>query len=402
MKKIHHEMRQLDMKSKREALSDQIARLACRLGAGARLPRALEMCREFNVATHTLNHALREVEAQGLITRRRGAGIFVTESAARLQNHAPIALICRPSLFRMAGHSPIWDVLVEMIQKRAEAMEIHFDCYFSREPGSVPPLSPAVQNAIEERHVGGILGVGLPEEGAFWIMSRGVPVVNLFSRGNVTVNIEEESLVRLGVEALHRRGCRRVALWLSVPPLEDQNQVLASQRRVKNSFDATTKELGLTLFPKLIEDNITLLKAATGTVPLTEEQGFALAQRVFGKPRAQWPDGIVLTEDTTTSGALEAMAEMGIVVGRDVYIASHTNAGSPLLRGKNLDLVEVDPQEIVSAMFAHIERLMSEPPDDWQKEEQVFIPASLHEATPVRAIKSRSRHVAKRDVAQHV
>ena len=397
MKTIHHEMRQLEMKSKREALSDQIARLACRLGAGARLPRVLEMCREFNVATHTLNHALREVEAQGLIRRQRGAGIFVTESAVLLANQAPIALICRPSLFRMAGHSPIWDILAEMIQKRAETAGVHFDCYFSREPGSVPPLSPAVQNAIEEHHIGGVLGVGLPEEGAFWIMSRGVPVVNLFSRGSVTVNLDNVSLVRCGVEALHRRGCQRVALWLSVPPLAEEEQVRDSHQEARRAFRDALKERGLSCVSKLIEDNHIWFDAAPEIVPPNDEQGFAIAQRVFSQPRAQWPDGIVLMDDTITEGVLAAMAEMGVEVGRDVQIASHTNVGSPLLRGHDLDLFEIDPQEIVTVMFEHIERLMQNPPDDWRRENNVFIPAHLRETprTPVSNGISSTRKMRK-------
>lgn len=380
------EMRQLETKSKRDELSDQIAHLACRLGAGARLPRVLEMCREFNVATHTLNHALREVEAQGLITRQRGSGIFVTESAARLEARAPIALICRPSLFRAAGHSPVWDLLMDMIEQRAAATGLHFDCYFSREWGCEPALSKAVEKAIEERHIGGVLGVGLPEAGALWMMSRGVPVVNLFGRGNVTVNLDSESIVRHSVSALVTHGCRKIGLWMPVSgqtaAASMEEQVRYSQQQNKEFFVKALHENGLRCTEKLIEGGIQRLENRDLASHAT--QGFETAQRVFSRPRAQWPDGIVSTDDMMTAGILEALASLQLEVGRDVYVASHANSGSLVLAGNRvLDLVEVDPQDIVAIMFQRIEHLMSKPLDDWKKEEIVLIPARLRPAGEV-------------------
>ena len=72
------------------------------------------------------------------------------------------------------------------------------------------------------------------------------------------------------------------------------------------------------------------------------------------------PDGIVILDDMMTSGALSSLSQIGISVGQDVQIASHTNRGSHLLFGfeEQLVLLEMDPNEIADAMFEMLETLM--------------------------------------------
>jgi len=90
------------------------------------------------------------------------------------------------------------------------------------------------------------------------------------------------------------------------------------------------------------------------------EQGYRTATEVFGAPRREWPDGIVVTDDMMTRGALVALQNMGVRVGEDVEIATHANRGSKALLGYDhrLTLVEVDPARVVSKMFGLLETLM--------------------------------------------
>jgi len=57
------------------ALKEQI--LSHRLAGGQRLPCERELCREHGVSRITIRHALRLLEQDGLIRRRRGSGTFV-------------------------------------------------------------------------------------------------------------------------------------------------------------------------------------------------------------------------------------------------------------------------------------------------------------------------------------
>jgi DNA-binding LacI/PurR family transcriptional regulator len=371
MKITRPPLKQLELKGKRQELCEQITHLVYRLGSGERLPRVAEMCRDFNVAPNTLNHALREVEEQGLITRRRGAGIFVAEISTNWTSRAPLALICRPSFFRSSGHSPIWDLLLEMIQQHAAKSGAHFDCYFSREEGVKPPLSATLMRAIERREIGGVLGVGLPEAGAVWIMSHGVPVVNLFGPGHVVIMLDSGGMIQMCVDALQRQGCRRIALWMTAP---------YHRRTDVGAFKSALSSHGLEVLPELIEVGESGPKQLSLSAPSGCEQGFTTALQVFGRPRPEWPDGIVIGDDTMTRGALMAMRRMKLKAGRDVLVASHANAGSPVLMGEEgLSLAEFDPAEIVAEMFKHIERLMRHLPEDLNKQEAVDISAHLRE-----------------------
>jgi hypothetical protein len=67
-----------------------------------------------------------------------------------------------------------------------------------------------------------------------------------------------------------------------------------------------------------------------------------------------------------TAGALVAFHELGLRPGEDIKIASHSNAGSPLLYrwDKRLMLWQTDAADIVRAMFDLLDRLMAaETPD---------------------------------------
>ena len=83
---------------------------------------------------------------------------------------------------------------------------------------------------------------------------------------------------------------------------------------------------------------------------------------VFGAhtDRADWPDGIISSDDMLTQGALTALQRLGIAVSTDLPMITHANAGSPTLIGwtDRLARAEFDPAQLVAAMFDTIERLL--------------------------------------------
>lgn len=60
-----------------EEIADHLRDLVDRAGPGERLPSEAELCEQFGVSRMTARHAVQQVEAEGLIERRRGAGTFV-------------------------------------------------------------------------------------------------------------------------------------------------------------------------------------------------------------------------------------------------------------------------------------------------------------------------------------
>ena len=92
-----------------------------------------------------------------------------------------------------------------------------------------------------------------------------------------------------------------------------------------------------------------------------EEWGRQAFRDLFSADLLEAPDGVVIADDMITRGAMLAARQLGIVVGRDVKVASHANKGSLILQeyAEELALIEFDPAEIVEAMFRMLERLMA-------------------------------------------
>jgi GntR family transcriptional regulator / MocR family aminotransferase len=93
----------------RERIRDAIASGA--LTPKARLPSSRTLARDFGVARNTVDEALSQLVAEGLIVRRRGAGSFVS-------NHQPKPPQQRPDARRSARR----DAVVPRVSRRAQAL----------------------------------------------------------------------------------------------------------------------------------------------------------------------------------------------------------------------------------------------------------------------------------------
>jgi len=91
-----------------------------------------------------------------------------------------------------------------------------------------------------------------------------------------------------------------------------------------------------------------------------DERGARAFQALFGDGQPP-PDGLIIADDMLTRGLLSAARSAGIAIGKDVRIASHANKGSPVLEewADRLTRIEVDPDEIVEAMFDLLEAFMA-------------------------------------------
>jgi DNA-binding LacI/PurR family transcriptional regulator len=128
------------------------------------------------------------------------------------------------------------------------------------------------------------------------------------------------------------------------------------------AFQQALQEHGLPFLPQLLRHGYQLAAGERQTVRQShQEQGFHFAQEVFSGPRKWRPDGVVIADDMMTHGALIALDKLKVRAGTDLKIATHANRGSMVLLGRedDLTLIEIDPAEIVQAMFDMLETLMA-------------------------------------------
>jgi DNA-binding LacI/PurR family transcriptional regulator len=358
-------LKEVATKRRSQVLRDQVCELAGRLGPGAKLPKVTELCRDMKVSPVTLNAVLHDLELEQLIVRKHAVGIFVSEKIKpRALN---LALICAPESFRAAGHSPFWEILAERTRERAKVRNERLNFLFAvpREQQSTPSmaLQKYLIEEIESGQIDGILGIGLPLATARWIESKQVPYVAFAGGAHRLVRLGSEKLAALGARSLADHGCSAIGVWspCAAPPDPGMAETAAHQ---KSEFENVLQEFGLSFHPEFYRDLLqeTLLEAGAKKINVDshQEQGYRLAITTFDRTKSHRPDGLVICDDMMTHGALAAFKKLGLSPGKDVHIASHANAGSPILMGHDeLLRIEYDPAEIADAMFDMLDVLIS-------------------------------------------
>ncbi len=323
------------------------------LGPGAQLPKVIQLRTELGVSMATLDAALRELEEQKILTRRHGIGIFVSSEL----HTTAIALVCDSHFLRAAGHSPFWDLLLEAAQHRARAGGERFELHLAASGGDLgAPLQRGLTRDIKDRALDGLIGVGLYEEAVRWIEAQGVPFVSIFgptfSARSASVNFDKERFLALGITQLAAQGCKRVALW-EVQPVGRDERFLQNYAEEARTFERLAHEQGMMVTPPAP------LSPESSASTSRHEQSVSLAAP-FAASRADWPDGVLISDDVLAHAALMQLRQMGVCVGKDVQIVTHANAGGQVLAGHGvpLTLLEYHPSETVEAAFSALEALL--------------------------------------------
>lgn len=339
--------------TKYQKVRAEVEMLANRLGPEERLPSIRQLAATMDASINTLTGVLQELEEQNIIYRRQGAGIFVSPSRVK-----SIWLICDSQFFSL-GHSPFWDVLVEQMRLRASLNREQLSMHFTLPQGTPDAvLHHSLVEEIQAGRVHGVLGVGLPRRTAHWILSQGVPLTAFAGWAPHVVHLNHRTVIEMGIQALAERGCRHIGFWKTAVPRLDPDEAPPDTCELSEIFMDVLSEQGLEVDRRLIQNN-RHLNSSPGRES-NVQQGYRTAREVFGGEGPR-PDGIVVADDTMTQGALLAMAQLGIRPGRDVWMATHANKGTPILMDdyRGLIRLEFDPAELVSRLFRMLETLMA-------------------------------------------
>jgi DNA-binding LacI/PurR family transcriptional regulator len=331
----------------------QLSQMAYNLGPDARMPTFANLCEQTRVSKTTLDAVLGHLEAQGIIMRRQGAGIFVSSQLRR-----SIALVCDPQFSIEPRLRGFWELIVREAQLRVAGshynLAFHFSTIETASATEAPALHPALIDDILAGRVQGVLTVGLPDATVDWISEQGTAVVAFGGEGPVSVNMDVVDVVKLGVEALSTRGCRRIALWSetwSASGDENDKKKLAEARVFRRALAAR----GLEYHNNWLRPQVRDIAA-----PASFDEARDWVQEVFSTPRESRPDGLLITNDILTRDVLPALQRLDILPNRDIIIASHANTDSPVLRAyeDELTLIEYDSGELVQSMFDQLEALL--------------------------------------------
>lgn len=334
----------------RYALQERLGGLA----AGEALPTIAALQAEFSLAQGTVVRVLRELQHDGLVEGRHGSGYYAT-GQTRLCNVAIYFSV--DVLHPETGAFP--RLLLKGLERAAgEFPEVRYRHYFAAGTDCQwHDRVCALEHDVRRHLVDGVILFGL-YGGEFGDLPVPVAAWQLLPQVQAHVLVDQEALVRQGLEALRARDCRAVAYLGGHQerlPAEDSPyfRTVQRQQRLCELFRHEAARLGLKTRP-------------AWTVPGAGETGVSVtAAHAAARFRDLWasfpqkPDGLLSTDDYRTRGALAAMAELGVVPGRDLLVASHVNRGSDLLDGQAVIRLEVDPAEIAHALLQAVTALMA-------------------------------------------
>jgi DNA-binding LacI/PurR family transcriptional regulator len=229
-------------------------------------------------------------------------------------------------------------------------LAFHFSTIQTDSETSGPSLHTALVDDICTGRVQGVLTVGLPAQTLEWINRQGTAVVAFAGEGPVSVNLDGADVVKMGVQTLAARGCRRLALWY--PPPTDASEENGNEAEW---FRAVLATHGLVFNKHWLRP-----QEHEPIGNLTFDQVREWVSITFGPAPKTWPDGLLITNDILTRDVMPVLHKRNLLPNHDIVIVSHANSDSPVLRAyeEELTLLEYDSGEIVQTMFDLMETLM--------------------------------------------
>lgn len=343
------------LSSKTEEIFQSLVEIAEGLEPEAKLPTVQQLRRDFGVSIATLDSILSRLESQHIIYRRQGSGIYVSPYLRKKR----VGLVCTPDVFR-AGSSPFWTEMVDGVRQRAASLGEVFRFYLALPAArSQFPVHEDLQDDVLEQRLDGVFFVGNNPAAIEWLEEHDIPVVAFAGRGIFKVEIDYLDLIDQGVEILTQKGCRRIGLMSPFHYREENEDV--GRSTTARHFDEVMAHLGPEYQNTSIWDARSVADAHKLTYP---EMGSAAIAELFAAENPTRPDGLVVLDDMMTRGALVALRSLGLRVGQDVQLVSHTNRGSTVLQDFEDQPIalEIEPGQIVQSMFDLLHTRMNQGP----------------------------------------
>jgi len=343
-------------------LKKELGRLIKAGEPGEMLPSYTEMIRRYGVGQNTIDRVIRDFDNSGLIVRKAGKGIYISQRASR----KTIGFVLGRDIFS-GGHSPICAMLMNQCRIRAKKGRENFKFYLDlpETTGTKTdvPLHQELADDIQNGHLDGVILVWSygPDETA-WIRSHHIPIVSLGAEGDVdahSVIIDYIDLISKGTSVLAAAGAKNVALLSPAGFMR-----CSGFKRDINIFRRTLAKQGLIFHPEFILEDTTHRSINAGGEMSNEELGFELMREFLAfharKGRALPIDGLLSQDDMYTRGAMAALHQASLGPDEGLLIATHANKGSSSLKSyeDHFILLEIDPEEVVNAMFELLEPMM--------------------------------------------
>lgn len=323
---------------------DDLRRRAEEAGPGAKLPTVRTLRQELGISHAPLESALGQLEREGVIERKQGAGIFVRERINQLR----CAVVFEASFLTSGNISPFWPILLRTINLQAKARGwepvIHFTLAgsYSDEKDMVEEnaLPMGLINELRDQHINALITVGLVTSIFNYLDQFGLPIAAFAGYGRRRVVMLAERWMTAALGCAMADGFSAPLVYSPGAFTEGEYEeairaTLSRPKLVSSRFGAGKWE------PMDGRDDIKSGYDAAWGINLDE-----LRER-----------GIVSVLDVGTLGLLMGLRRRGLEPHRDFRMYTHANVGSSLLLGwaEEVVRIEYEPDDLVEGLFDLLE-----------------------------------------------
>jgi len=331
---------------KTEQASAALLALMHARGPGIKLPTIEEMCTQFGVSRTTLEPVLQALERRGLVRRRRGSGIYVTE---RIRQKT-IGVVFGGNIFS-SDFSPYWSLLLQAVGAQAGAFDMRPQAYLDipQGQGGLGSHTQLIED-LDARRLDGLLMFSLHYERDARRLVRGYGIPLVFPSGappDWVVTYDHDAYIRLAAPEIARHPGRRIGL---LGP-STHRPLLEDELRQRGLTDITIDDWSYETWARIIPG-----------AGAHEHCAYRMTQQLISQASQHpLPDVLVSMEDTATRGVITALLQSGLHPGRDLTLISSANARSPVLTpyADGVICFTFDPAEQARAALTMLDTLMN-------------------------------------------
>ena len=319
------------------------------MAVGVPLPPVPAIMEKLSVSRATLDSAYSILEAEGLIERCPGKGIFVSDRCATGEmaivikstllsaESSPFYRKTSTSLTKALGElNPRWQVKLHVGQITETDEEF---------PDTLDLTSPAVLSGLR-----GVFSLCPLFELATELEMSGVPVVRIGAQNDLhSVGYDRNDFFKQSIQHLSERACRSVGLIYTIN----------SRRHGSTDSLINTKRLVLELASQAgLQCQPEWIMIHDGD--WFESTGYELFQQLWKE--TDHPDAVIVTDDILCNGVLRAALQLGVSLPDDISLIALANKGVPLAYHEPITRVEFDSDKLAKQAVIMMDDLLHKRP----------------------------------------
>jgi DNA-binding LacI/PurR family transcriptional regulator len=326
--------------------SRMLERMARHIGPGNKLPTVRDLCKTMQISRYTMDAALNDLEAQGLLARKHGSGLYVTS----LVQTRRIAFVVRRDIIESSkGAADSTHLIIDGLRAEGARRNTLLTCYsydpnHDKEKFGLQPIEWDVQNG----RVDGVIVGGLNATQGNPLQTLGIPCVVIsgdVDHRAVQVRYDFPAMISKGAQALLQAGRRRVGLAY---PVRANNSAFGDSLEL---FRQSMREMGIE------EDSRWLMPFSADEVRIRALEASRQFHRLWERPDR--PDALLSLDDQFTAGLLHAVEVLRVEIPGDLLVASHANKGLNLFDHHSVIRIEYDMGDIAARLLGALDDLIA-------------------------------------------